>query len=402
MVGAARAGVAPLGRYDAYQRPAAPRARSTRRRCGGRAAGAAGVARGARRRAAARGARASSTGCTAARRTCCAAWCSARTSGSSRRCKTDFQRSGLAHLLAVSGQNVMLLGILVLFCGRTARAAAARAAAARARPRRGLRAARGRRAVDPARGRDGRGRAGRGAGGPAVVALVRDRPRGRGHARAQPARALAEPGWQLSFAAVIALLVLRPPLRDAVRARAAGRVAEAAAMTVAATIGTAPLLAFHFEQVSVASLPANLLAAPAVAPIMWLGMLSAAAAQVSPALAAPLNALDGPLLAYLARARARRRRRRPARWCRCGSGRPACSRSRARRRSRWRRRCGASAPAPPAGAAAPAARRWRSPPSRCVAASVAVALQRRAPRVPRRPRRARRLVPRRSGRATRR
>ncbi len=32
--------------------------------------------------------------------------------------KTDFQRSGLAHLLAVSGQNVMLLGILVLFCGR--------------------------------------------------------------------------------------------------------------------------------------------------------------------------------------------------------------------------------------------------------------------------------------------
>ncbi len=70
-------------------------------------------------------------------------------------------------------------------------------------------------------------------------------------------------------------------------------------MTVAATVGTAPLLAFHFEQVSLASLPANLLAAPAVAPIMWLGMLSAAAAQVAPPLAAPLNALDGPLLAYL-------------------------------------------------------------------------------------------------------
>src|SRR6185436_18004954 len=101
------------------------------------------------------------------------------------------------------------------------------------------------------------------------------------------------------FAAVVALLALCAPLR-AIFERALPRpVAEAAAMTVAATAGTAPLLAMHFEQVSLASLPANLLAAPAVAPIMWLGMLSAAAAQVSPALAVPLNALDGPLLAYM-------------------------------------------------------------------------------------------------------
>ena len=34
-------------------------------------------------------------------------------------------------------------------------------------------------------------------------------------------------------------------------------------------------MALHFEQVSLASLPANLLAAPAVAPVMWLGMLAA-------------------------------------------------------------------------------------------------------------------------------
>src|SRR6185436_15240834 len=101
------------------------------------------------------------------------------------------------------------------------------------------------------------------------------------------------------FAAVVALLALCAPLR-AIFERALPRpVAEAAAMTVAATAGTAPLMALHFESLSLASLPANLLAAPAVAPIMWLGMLSAAAAQVSPALAAPLNALDGPLLAYL-------------------------------------------------------------------------------------------------------
>ena len=102
-----------------------------------------------------------------------------------------------------------------------------------------------------------------------------------------------------------------------------GPVAEAAAMTLAATIGTAPLLALHFEQVSPASLPANLLAAPAVAPIMWLGMLAAAAAQVSPG-------------ARRAAQRARRRRCSPtSRWlahaagaapgprCRCGSARRA-------------------------------------------------------------------------------
>ena len=55
-----------------------------------------------------------------------------------------------------------------------------------------------------------------------------------------------------------------------------GPVAEAAAITIAATLGTAPLMALHFQQVSLAALPANLLAAPAVAPIMWLGVLASA------------------------------------------------------------------------------------------------------------------------------
>jgi competence protein ComEC len=58
-------------------------------------------------------------------------------------------------------------------------------------------------------------------------------------------------------------------------------------------------MAMHFEQVSLASLPANLLAAPAVAPIMWLGMIAAAVAQASPALAAPFTAAAGPLLDYV-------------------------------------------------------------------------------------------------------
>ena len=112
-------------------------------------------------------------------------------------------------------------------------------------------------------------------------------------------RAAGEPGWQLSFAAVVALLVAAPPLRKALARRMPAPVADAAAITIAATIGTAPLMALYFEQVSLASLPANLLAAPAIAPIMWLGVLAAAAAQVAEPFATPFTTLAAPLLVYV-------------------------------------------------------------------------------------------------------
>ena len=51
-------------------------------------------------------------------------------------------------------------------------------------------------------------------------------------------------------------------------------------MTLAATASTAPLVAHHFGSVSVAGLPANVLALPLVAPIMWLGMVRAALGQL--------------------------------------------------------------------------------------------------------------------------
>jgi competence protein ComEC len=87
-------------------------------------------------------------------------------------------------------------------------------------------------------------------------------------------------------------------------------LAEGIAVTVSATLATAPLIAFHFETLSTTTLVANVLALPAVAPAMWLGMASAAAAQV-PGL--PVEALNGPnalLLAYIAQVAA---------WC----GRPS-------------------------------------------------------------------------------
>ena len=78
----------------------------------------------------------------------------------------------------------------------------------------------------------------------------------------------------------------RPRWGEALRrARVPGPLADAVAVTAAATLATAPLMALHFEQVSLVSLPANLLAAPAVAPVMWLGHGVARSAQVAPALA---------------------------------------------------------------------------------------------------------------------
>ena len=59
-------------------------------------------------------------------------------------------------------------------------------------------------------------------------------------------------------------------------------------------------MAFHFGRASLAAVPANLAALPAVAPVMWLGMLSAAAAQVALEPAALLNAVNGFCLAHVA------------------------------------------------------------------------------------------------------
>jgi competence protein ComEC len=122
-------------------------------------------------------------------------------------------------------------------------------------------------------------------------------------------------GWQLSFAAVLGIVLLAAPIREWLLARFGGgrwrrALAEGIAVTVAATLATAPLIAFVFEEISLTSLAANVLALPAVAPTMWLGMVSAALAQVPGIPLAPLNGLDALLLAYIAQVAA---------WC----GRPS-------------------------------------------------------------------------------
>jgi competence protein ComEC len=226
----------------------------------------------------------------------------------------DFRRSGLSHLLAVSGQNVALLALLVMpllaALGMPLRArllwvlgaivvyvplAGAGPSIVRAGVMGGLTV------LATLAGR----RSSRlfGLAVAAVVALAID------------PRVAGDVGWQLSFAAVLGILALATPIRRAIVARIGrrgwrGALAEGAAITVAATLATAPLLAFHFESVSTTTLAANLLALPAVAPAMWLGMLAALGGQVPGFPVAAFNALAAPLLAYIAQVAA---------WC----GRPS-------------------------------------------------------------------------------
>jgi competence protein ComEC len=213
--------------------------------------------------------------------------------------REDFRATGLAHLVAASGANVILLATLVLALG----AAAGLGLSARLWLALVLVAA----YVPLAGAGPSIQRAGvMGAAG--LVAALAGRPASRWYALLLAAaltlawnpHAAADPGWQLSFAAVLSLLALVPALRA--RLGAAGLppvLAEALAVTIAATLGTAPLIALYFERLSLVSLPANVLAAPAVAPIMWLGTIAGALGQVAPGLAAPVAALAALPLGYL-------------------------------------------------------------------------------------------------------
>jgi competence protein ComEC len=114
-------------------------------------------------------------------------------------------------------------------------------------------------------------------------------------------RSAADAGWQLSFAAVVGIATIATPTRERLQRRGlAAPLAEAVAVTLAATLSTAPLIAIHFDRTSLVALPVNVLAAPAVAPIMWLGLAAAALGQLAPVLASPLVVLTGPPLGYLA------------------------------------------------------------------------------------------------------
>ena len=126
----------------------------------------------------------------------------------------------------------------------------------------------------------------------------------------QSTNELFNPGFQLSFTVVAAILLVARPLQDRVRRRlepdafipvplwtkwqkqqhgAAGHTAGLLAVSLAAWIGSLPLTVFYFHMVSLSALVANLLVVPLSFLIMATAVLALASGVAAAALAAIFN-----------------------------------------------------------------------------------------------------------------
>lgn len=215
----------------------------------------------------------------------------------------EFRRSGLSHLLAVSGQNVVLLSILawpflaMIGLGLRGRLVATAGLIAFYVLVTG---------AGPSIQRAGI------MGLVALSAGLAGRPAIRLHSLLLAAvstlainpLSVGDPGWLLSFAATAGIMAWALPLARTLGAWAgAGEIkrslVEAVAVTTSATLATAPLGAAIFGTFSLAALPANLAVLPAVAPAMWLGMLSASLGQLSEGFTVPFNWVNARCLGFI-------------------------------------------------------------------------------------------------------
>jgi competence protein ComEC len=113
--------------------------------------------------------------------------------------------------------------------------------------------------------------------------------------------ALLDPGFQLSFAAVAAIFLLVPRLvRWLAGYPVPARLAGVLAVSAACGIVSAPILWLQFHAVPLLTVPANALAAPAVAPLLALAFVAALTGLVSPTAAGAIAWLNGWCAAYLA------------------------------------------------------------------------------------------------------
>jgi competence protein ComEC len=214
--------------------------------------------------------------------------------------KNAFRRSGLYHLLAVSGQNVVLLagGVLglALLLGVT-----------RAWAHVGALAAIG--AYVVAVGPQPSVVRAAVSGAAVSVAWLAARERDPWHVLLLAAVVLLawnpytlfDAGFQLSFAAVVAIFVAVGPALRALEGYPVPRtLGGAVAVSAACSVATAPILWLQFGAVPLLGIVANALVEPAVGPLLGLAFAAAAVDPVAPPLAAALAWLNGWIAAYIA------------------------------------------------------------------------------------------------------
>jgi competence protein ComEC len=220
--------------------------------------------------------------------------------GLSERLRTDFRASGLYHLLAVSGQNVMLvaagalslawlLGIprwlgqlgALLSIGGYVLAVGPQPSVLRA----GVAGALGSLAWLTARSTD------RWyfllLGGLALLAW-------------NP-YVVFDAGFQLSFSAVVAIFVLAPRIGAWLEGYPLPRpLRQPVAISTACGVATAPILWLQFHAIPLLAVPANVAAAPAVVPLLGFAMGAAVVHPLAPGVAGLFSQADGLCAAYLA------------------------------------------------------------------------------------------------------
>jgi len=216
-----------------------------------------------------------------------------------------FQRSGVTHVLAISGQHVAVLAAVVFFCLRLA--------AVPPNARAGITILLAWLYIVVAGAPPSAIRAGVGA-----TFVLAAGPLGRQVSSlhfmtTMLAAVLAynpllvySTGFQLSVAAVFGILLLREPLDALVRKTVLGpfedpprALSGLLSVSLAAQISTTPIVAATFGEVSTVGVLTNLVAVPISGPILTLGLLGSLIGNLAPALAYPLNACNGALVAVL-------------------------------------------------------------------------------------------------------
>lgn len=79
-----------------------------------------------------------------------------------------------------------------------------------------------------------------------------------------------------------------------------GRLAAFLAVSVACGVATTPILWLQFRAVPLLAVPANVLAAPAVGPLLGLALAAVVAEPLAPSAALLLTSVDGWVAAYVA------------------------------------------------------------------------------------------------------
>jgi competence protein ComEC len=213
--------------------------------------------------------------------------------------KSDMRRSGLTHLVAVSGANFAIVSAFVLWCMQfvfrgtrmrvLATAFALFAFIALVRPSPSVLRAAAMAAVLLLAYATRRGRDSLPALGFAIAIVVIGDPwQGR------------DPGFALSVLATAGLLLLAPRIIAFFERFLPKLVAQAMAPPIAAMLFCAPVIVALSGYLSPMSITANLLAAPAVAPITIVAFIAALISPLAPALSLILVSLVKPMAWWIA------------------------------------------------------------------------------------------------------